>query len=42
VVPPIRDARFVDLILAVFIQYSGRRQERVWGAQRPEAKIDAI
>src|ERR1700730_5100647 len=42
VVPPIRNARVVDLIRAVFIQYSGRCQERVWGAQRPEAKIDAI
>ena len=38
----IRDARFVDLILAVFMCNSGWRQERVWGAQRPAAKIDAI
>ena len=35
-VSPIRDARFVDLILA------DRRQERVWRAQRPGAKIEAI
>src|SRR6267143_5672759 len=41
-VPPIRDARFVDLILAVFMCNSGRRQERVCRAQRPAAKIDAI
>jgi hypothetical protein len=43
VVPPIRDARFVDLILAVFMSNSGQaRQERVCRAQRPAAKIDAI
>jgi hypothetical protein len=42
VVPPIRDARFVDLILAVFMCHSARRQERVWRAQRPGAKIEAI
>jgi DNA invertase Pin-like site-specific DNA recombinase len=42
VVPPIRDARFVDLILAVFMCNSGRRQERVCRAQRPAPKIDAI
>jgi hypothetical protein len=41
-VPPIRDARFVDLILAVFMCNSARRQERVCRAQRPAAKIDAI
>src|SRR2546425_9820980 len=43
VVPPIRDVRFVDLNLAVFMCNSGRaRQERVCRAQRPAAKIDAI
>src|SRR5260221_1784431 len=41
-VPPTRDARFVDLNLAVFMCNSGRRQERVCRAQRPAAKIDAI
>ena len=39
VVAPVRDARLVDLILAVFkCSNSGRRQERVWRAQRPEPK----
>jgi hypothetical protein len=38
VVSPIRDAWFVDLILAVFMCNSGRRQERVCRAQRPGAK----
>src|SRR3979411_413771 len=42
VVPPIRDARFVDLNLAVFMCNSARRQERVCRAQRRAAKIDAI
>ena len=42
VVSPIRDARFVDLILQSFMCNSGRRQERVWRAQRPRAKIHAI
>jgi hypothetical protein len=42
VVPPIRDARFVDLILAAVMCNSGRRQERVCGAQRLAAKIDTI
>ena len=41
-VPPIRDARFVDLNLAVFMCNAARRQERVCRAQRPAAKIDAI
>src|SRR5258707_2204863 len=40
VVPPIRDARLVDLNLAVC--NSVARQERVCRAQRPAAKIDAI
>src|SRR5437870_3065577 len=42
VVPPIRDARLVDLNLAVFMCNSVARQERVCRAQRPAAKIDAI
>src|SRR5947209_14262274 len=42
VLSPIRDARFVDLILAVFMCNSGRRQERVCRTQRPAAKIVAI
>jgi hypothetical protein len=42
VVPPIRDARFVELNLVVFMCNSGRRQERVCRAQRPAAKIDAL
>src|SRR5260370_26877569 len=42
VVPPIRDARLVDLNLAVFMCNSFARQERVCRAQRPVAKIDAI
>ena len=41
-VAPIRDARLVDLILAVFICNRGWREERVWRAQRPGAQIDAI
>src|SRR5438445_6664324 len=41
-VPPIRDARLVDLNLAVFMCNSVARQERVCRAQRPAAKIDAI
>jgi hypothetical protein len=35
----IRDARFVDLNLAVFMCNSARRQERLYRAQRPAAKI---
>src|SRR5438034_755433 len=42
VVPPIRDARLVDLNLAVFMCNSVARQERVCRAQRPAAKIDAL
>ena len=42
VVPPVCDARFVGLILAVFIGATDRRQERVCRAQRLKAKIDAI
>src|SRR5438034_6793363 len=42
VIPPIRDARLVDLNLAVFMCNSVARQERVCRAQRPTAKIDAI
>jgi hypothetical protein len=42
VVAPIRNARFVDVIRALSIDNSGRRQERVCGAQRPGAKIWAI
>jgi hypothetical protein len=41
-VPPIRDARFVDLILAVFMCNSARRQERVCRAQRPGAQGSLI
>ena len=37
----IRDARFVDLNLAVFMCNSARRQERLYRAQRPGGKIDA-
>ena len=36
------NARLVELILAVFRDNRGRRQERVWRAQRPGAKIYAI
>src|SRR2546422_979627 len=39
---PIRDARLVDLNLAVFMCNSVARQELVCRAQRPAAKIDAI
>jgi hypothetical protein len=41
VVPPTRDARFVDLILAAFMCNSARCQERVCRAQRLAGKIDA-
>jgi hypothetical protein len=42
VVPSIRDARFVNLILAIFTPNSVRRQERVCRAQRLGAKIYAV
>jgi hypothetical protein len=40
VVPPIRDARLVDLNLAVFMCNSARGQERLCRAQRPGATVE--
>jgi hypothetical protein len=42
VVSPIRDTRFVELIHGGVNAHPGRRQERVWIAQRPKAQSTLI